>query len=864
MPHLASSRSKNKLALVAVWLLALAGFALLAAAPAGAFIAGEFGVQQRRQVWRRQAPLQYHGGPVIHASDTYVIYWDPLELYNSRWMQLIDGYFRNVGEANGSRENVFALNDQYGETGYATGPTASAAAKEAHAADQTTFRGAYTDTDSYPSSGDCAETAAIACLTDQEIKTELQKVIASGALPGATGTVPGAKSTPVYYLLTPPGVTVCTSASSVSTCSDSGTLEREAAEIDEGEITHSSEAGICGYHSTINPHGSSPIVYAVQPWIAGDAGLFVESESPLTTSGVTADVLACQDDESLEEPNQVDELNPFAAYGSGLADVIVGDLAYEQSDIVVDPLFNGWYQNAPTEEHGSPEQSDMCKFTFEGASAQPTESSTHAGAASDESFGEGSYYIHWGFNSSGYLTGKDTVGCWQGVDLAPHITASNPVKTGDVVGLDANESGITLAAASLNLRLAKEETRMGEELVALGDQKIGLGEDIFKLEQEEAKLAGEIAGFQLEESSLEAEVKQLGKEEQRVAADEAKLAKERKEAEEAGKFTKEKAEEFAATERILTEEQQRTSSHKAAAEKTQKTDEERQLQAERKVRADTELRAVIEEDKRIVEGDKGLAEEEKKLADEHRLIKEREPFIAPIYKWDFGYQAGGKEVTEEGEEKASVLHTFPCAGTYTIGLTVLDGGGFEQDLPEEEVHKTIAVEGKSCESPPSGGGSSGSGGSGSSGSSTPAASAGGSSSTPSTTAKPQLPAPVAAQAVASSSLAKTVKKGLVVRYSVNEQVTGSFNVLLAASIAKRLGLRLPLATGLPAGTPPQEIVGKALLITTKGGHGTIKIEFGKATGARLRKLGKASLMLQLNLRNASGQTTTVLSKITLR
>ena len=71
------------------------------------------------------------------------------------------------------------------------------------------------------------------------------------------------------------------------------------------------------------------------------------------------------------------------------------------------------------------------------------------------------------------------------------------------------------------------------------------------------------------------------------------------------------------------------------------------------------------------------------------------------------------------------------------------------------------------------------------------------------------------------------------------------------------------ATGLPAGTPPQEIVGRALLITTKGGRGTIKIEFGKVTGARLRKLGKVSLMLQLNLRNASGGTATVLSKITL-
>jgi hypothetical protein len=70
-------------------------------------------------------------------------------------------------------------------------------------------------------------------------------------------------------------------------------------------------------------------------------------------------------------------------------------------------------------------------------------------------------------------------------------------------------------------------------------------------------------------------------------------------------------------------------------------------------------------------------------------------------------------------------------------------------------------------------------------------------------------------------------------------------------------------TGLPAGTPPQVVIGKAILITTRGGRGTIKIQFGRVTARRLRRLHKVSLMLRLNLRNAAGGTTTVLSKLIL-
>ncbi len=838
------------------------GALLLLPAPAGAFITGNFGLQQRKPVVLRYAPLQYHKGPVIHSSDSYAIYWDPYEFYNPEWMRVIDKYFRDVGSASGGSGNVFALNAQYGETGYNTQPAASAGAKEAHAANQSTFRGAYTDTDPYPPAGeDCTESSEVVCLTDQSIKTELQKVISSGELPGTTGTVPGAASTPVYYMLTPPGVTVCAGTPAPNTCSNSLALEHEVKEIKEAKITHPAETGICGYHSTINPGGASPIVYAVQPWVAGYAGYFVESESPLKTAGTSADVLACQDNKALDEPNQQPTLNPFAQYGSGLADVIVGDLADEQSNIVVDPLLNGWYQNAPTEEHGYPEQGDMCQWNFDGMSTTPNEGPTHANSESDEEINGGSYFLHWAFNSSGLVTGQGTAGCWQGASLEPHITAPTPVNVGDVIGLNGDESTITLDAAPADLRVGKEETRLAEDVQENSEEETRLSNENTKLGTEITKLGTEISTLGTEITALGTDITKLGTEEKAVAKEQKETVEER-EAAEKGAFSKTEEEEFERTEKREAAKQQRIAAEKPADESAKKADEERRSAAEKEKRYDEERKVTLEQDRVIVTEDKALIKEEQKLADEHKLIAEREPFLAPIYKWDFGYTEAGHEVTEEGEDKASVFHAFPCAKTYTVGLTVVDGGGFEGVLPPS-VTKTIKVEGKPCEEPapaapaaPSGGGSS------APASSSPSGTTGGTAAGGSAAA---TPGPVASAAITSRSLSSTLRTGLVIRYSINEQVAGHLEVLLAASIARAIGLHGPSATGLAKGTPAQIVIAKDILVTTKGGRSTLKIKFSKTTAARLRRLHKVSLMVRLVVRNAakSPVSTTSVSTVTL-
>jgi hypothetical protein len=144
------------------------------------------------------------GDPVLPANKTYAIYWDPTYHYHNDWEEVIDKFFQNMGSASGSLASVFAVDTQYTD------------AANQHAAYASTFMGAYTDTDPYPTGvSNCKdphplegesyphkEPDAITCLTNAQLETELKLFIADHKLPTGLGTV--------FYLLTPPGVTVCT------------------------------------------------------------------------------------------------------------------------------------------------------------------------------------------------------------------------------------------------------------------------------------------------------------------------------------------------------------------------------------------------------------------------------------------------------------------------------------------------------------------------------------------------------------------------------------------------------------------------------------------------------------------------------
>ena len=256
-----------------VSLAALSASLLFAATPAGAVVSTVGTTTVGLQA--RSTSLLYgvgtgpesfanpNGYPVLSSSKTYAIYWDPTYHYHNDWAGLIDKFFQNMGTASGSFASVFAVDSQYTD------------AANQHAAYASTFMGAYTDTDPYPQSGNCTdphplegesypkkEFDAITCLTNAQIEAELKVFIADHKLPEGMGTV--------FYLLTPPGVTVCLDAGGpTGHCSDhTGSIEEE---------NESYKHSFCSYHADINPGGpasgsSNTILYAAIPWIAGGLG----------------------------------------------------------------------------------------------------------------------------------------------------------------------------------------------------------------------------------------------------------------------------------------------------------------------------------------------------------------------------------------------------------------------------------------------------------------------------------------------------------------------------------------------------------------------------------------------------------------
>lgn len=738
----------------------------MAATPASALVVEvggtKFGVQ------RHSAPASLFAGenlepatfanktaaPVLHQSSTYAIFWDPDYRYLDPWTEVVDQFFQNMSSAGGSLASVFAVDTQYTDK------------TDRPANGRSSFRGSYADKAQYPAAPGCTDPNpwgapdAITCLSDKQVREQLESFIAREKLPKGMETI--------YYILTPPGVTVCTDEGpSASHCSSDATAN-----------------SFCSYHSAITPTNpttgdKNTILYGVIPWVAGSAGdpLLSASNQPaayecqdggfdptskpsseekehptvsskeeeqerlaaekkeneelstyeeqlkketieksefeskkkeLETKRVEREGVENKEREKREklegprvqEPSQASSPNQTScpnAYDGG-CDVGLADVIITQIASEQQDIVTDPLLNAWQDKKGN-EVVDECRNIFglaTGGSSAAVEESD-AGTLYNQTFGTDNYYLNDAFNAAALRIYQPGGPCLNHVNLAPSFTTPTPVNSEEIVGFNGLESNIALNAAA---------------------------------------------------------------------------------------------------------------SFPGGVEK---------------------------------------------------------PTYA-TYTWNFGdgsptvsgYAPGAppcSEVPWLSPCAASVFHSYKYGGTYEVTLTVRDVGGNEATASHE-----ITVDGAGPPPPAPAGPSTGGG---SNAASTGSSSGAGGASIPAATTKPPVPGPVATQAILSSSLSRTLKKGLVVRYSVSQQATGHFEVLLAASIAHSLGLHLPLATGLPAGTPAQVVIAKALLVSTKAGRNTLDIQFGKVTAKRLRRLHKVSLMLRLNLRNAGGGTTTVLSKLTL-
>jgi hypothetical protein len=676
------------------------------------------------------------GSPVLHGANTYPIYWDPQNFYHGDWQGVINGFLAHLGGSSGTLNSPFALEGQYMDATNQPATTGSS------------FHGAYTDTNPYPSSN-CVDPRPFqlgaplseVCLTDAQLRTQLETFIAQHALPTGMNSI--------FYILTPPGVAVCLDAGGASGhCSDfAGTIkEVETAEAKHEEPTSfkSYKRSFCSYHGFIGSGGSSTVLYAAIPWTAGGAGDNHLEEADQTlgydcqdggfqpstkeTNGELEEKehpkpLNKEEEEAFEEknvkekheqeeaealagphqqePNQLHGRTPDGGFDTGLADLIVNQIAVEQQNTVTNPLLDAWQDPA------GHELTDECRNFFVptnggSSTASPT---TRAGSLSNQTLAGANYYVNAAFNLAALHLPSPSVRCLGAAALVPAFTAPNPVNAGEIVGFDGMESNITLNSA--------ETFPSGALTYPTFTWDFGDGSPT-------------VTGFAPGAASL-------------------------------------------------------NSPDAAPCEA---------------------------------------------------------PWLSPC--------------------AASTFHSYQYGGTYTVTLTAKDVAG-----NTGSVTRTVTVAGPSPPTPASpaaGGGSSGSTSSGSSTSTAPG-------SSPSTTAghgSTPPPAKVAAtQAVGSHSLASVLRSGLVIRYSVSGQATGRFEVLLASSTAKRIGLKGAAATGLAPGTAPQIVIAKAILVTTKAGHSSYRIKLSKATAAKLRRLHKVTLMIRMVVHNANPAPTTVLSTVTL-
>jgi PKD repeat protein len=257
--------------------------------------------------------LEWLGGPVMHSVTTHVIYWDPNSEFHATTKSIVQSVFTDVQHDSGKPTNVFAIGGQYTDS---TG----------HAAYSSTFAGALTDSNAYPTSGTCTVPAGdpgppyTKCLFDSQLQTQLSTFINEHGLPKGPSQQ--------YFLLLPHKVATCFP---------------EEIEVEVGVFEEvCSNNFFCAYHSYISPGTSNEIIYSDIPFSLLDS----------------VDAKGCQDD---GHEGQIQQPNPDNEGGKDsetrFADVALKYISHEYTEAATDPLVNN--QTAWVDENGL-ENGDKC------------------------------------------------------------------------------------------------------------------------------------------------------------------------------------------------------------------------------------------------------------------------------------------------------------------------------------------------------------------------------------------------------------------------------------------------------------------------------------------------------------------------
>ena len=270
MPGVIASRAR----LALLWAAAVAAMALAPAASAspehnprgrvlGVVHAGvrapSSSAARRAAPLTAEAPLAYHGGPVVHNGHVYAIFWEPPGYpFPSDYKAAVAKYFSGVAADSGKHTNVYSVSRQYGDSAGAAGYSV-------------TFSGAYTDTTDLPSS-DCSDPATSLCLSDPTLTGELSSFIAGHGLPRGLANQ--------YFLFTPPGV---------GSCYNDGSGPQCAFDV------------WCAYHSWLSS-GSGTTLYAIHPFAAGDQSCDTGQSPNHSTADPTLNLVSHEHNEIITDP----------------------------------------------------------------------------------------------------------------------------------------------------------------------------------------------------------------------------------------------------------------------------------------------------------------------------------------------------------------------------------------------------------------------------------------------------------------------------------------------------------------------------------------------------------------------------------
>jgi PKD domain len=249
--------------------------------------------------------IPYSGGPVLHSSAPYLVFWAPSgESIPSGSQSLIARFLTDTAADSGKSTSVFGvLRQYYDAAGFADYRQTFNAARQV-----------IVDPQPYPPPGlGCSspDGAYPTCITDSQIKAELQRLIVADRLPAAGSlSAPELRpDAPVYFVVLPADVDVCDPMSCASN-------------------------KFCGYHQWFVDTHNDIVLYAVLPLQPlRDGSLLVPSpKGDCQIDGTSA----------TQTPN-----------GDVNADILISQLSHEYSETITDPHIPfGWDTASPALEVG--------------------------------------------------------------------------------------------------------------------------------------------------------------------------------------------------------------------------------------------------------------------------------------------------------------------------------------------------------------------------------------------------------------------------------------------------------------------------------------------------------------------------------